>query len=62
MKRFYVILLALFLIIFAACGKPEPAFNAEEQLSLAEQLFDSGKYEETIIALENILEVEPRQR
>ena len=61
MKRIFTIILAIILFT-AACAPKEPvqpAFDVQAELSNAERLFLEGNYEEVILTLETVLEIEP---
>ena len=61
------IALAIAMLLCAVCScaprEPEqpiqPAFNVEAELTNAERLFLEGNYEEVILTLETVLEIEP---
>ncbi|MBQ3200759.1 MAG: tetratricopeptide repeat protein [Clostridia bacterium] len=62
-KRYIAAALAACMLLLAGCRKgPEPAentFDAAAELGKAEQLFLEGNYEEVILTLETVLEIEP---
>lgn len=62
MKRFLSLFLVLAMLFGAGCSPKEPdqpAFNIETELANAERLFLEGSYEEVILTLETVLEIEP---
>lgn len=66
MKRLGVLMLAMAILMLFGCetAVPEeiaaaPAYDIQAQLEKAEQLFLEGNYEEVILTLDTVLEIEP---
>ena len=66
MKRLGILMLAMAMLVLFGCetAVPEeiagaPAYDIQAQLEKAEQLFLEGNYEEVILTLDTVLEIEP---
>ena len=59
MKRAVSVLLIICMAFCAGCGEAKPTVDVEAQLLEADRLFLEGNYEEVILTLETVLEVEP---
>ena len=59
MKRAVSVLLIICMAFCAGCGEANPTVDVEAQLLEADRLFFEGNYEEVILTLETVLEVEP---
>ena len=59
MKRIIAIIMIVSVTICVGCGTKRPAVDIEGQLLEADRLFFEGNYEEVILTLETVLEVEP---
>ena len=66
MKRLGILMLAMAILMLFGCetAVPEeiaaaPAYDIQAQLEKAEQLFLEGNYEEVILTLDTVLEIEP---
>ena len=66
MKRLGILMLAMAILMLFGCetAVPEeiataPAYDIQAQLEKAERLFLEGNYEEVILTLDTVLEIEP---